>query len=240
MADLHEITRRLSLDLHEIRERIESASGKVAELKLTTLRDLNATIDLMFEELERLGMPELLEKLCPYFGVVWPSARALAGEVLEARPCRMLEMGCGLAVPSLVAARRGFDVVATDFHPQVERFLELNREVQFPLRYIEWDWHQQAPSLPDFDAGFDWVTGSDLLYDRSLPVPLARTMARAVAPGGRITLTDPARPYLQLFCDELTKNLGFNSVTRVVSVPHPRPENPGFQQEIFVIEFSRP
>jgi predicted nicotinamide N-methyase len=148
-------------------------------------------------------------------------------------------MGCGLAVPSLVAARRGFEVVATDFHPQVGRFLELNREPQFPIIYREWDWQQEAALPPDFDEGFDWVIGSDLLYDRSLPVPLARTMARAVAPGGRLTLTDPARPYLQIFCDELTKNLGFSSATRVASVPHPKPENPGFRQEIFVIDFTR-
>ncbi len=236
LSELREITHRLSLDLHEIDETIVG-TGATEHLRLTTLRDLNATIDLMFEELERLGRPELLESLCPYFGVIWPSARALSLEVMQAAPCRVLEMGCGLAIPSIIAARRGFDVLATDFHPQVERFIELNRVANGAeaLRYHDWDW-QKTPSLGET---FDWVIGSDLLYDRDLPVPLARTMASAVAPNGRITLTDPARPYLQLFCDELTQSHGFKLETRIARVPHPQPDKPNHQQEIFVLDFRR-
>lgn len=71
----------------------------------------------MFKELEKLGKSELLESLCPYFGAVWPSARAIALEVMAPTPCRTLEMGCGLGIPALIAARRGFEILATDFHP---------------------------------------------------------------------------------------------------------------------------
>jgi predicted nicotinamide N-methyase len=187
----------------------------------------------MFEELERLGRPELLERLCPYFGVIWPSARALALEVLASPPCRVIEMGCGLAIPSLIAAERGYDALATDFHPQVERFLEFNRAPNraHGLRYLEWDWQFGTP----LSERFEWVMGSDLLYDKELPIPLARTMNRALAPGGRITLTDPGRPYLQRFCDEMVNQLGFTCSTKIVSVPH-LPEK---MQEIFVLDFIK-
>ncbi|MFN7685012.1 MAG: class I SAM-dependent methyltransferase [Oligoflexia bacterium] len=239
--DLKSIARKLSIDLILTHERIGTH-----ELKITTLRDLNATIDRMFEELEILGKPELLERLCPYFGVVWPSSRALALEVLATAPCRMLEMGCGLAIPSLLATRLGFNVVATDFHPQVERFLEINRDQNCTttpnscLSYLEWDWQNASPHSSGINgAKFDWVVGSDLLYARELPVPLANTMANAVAPGGRITITDPARPYLQIFSDELTNRLGFTAESKVVSVPHPKPEAPEWMQEVFVIHFTR-
>jgi len=212
------------MDLREI-----PPSAETHGLRLTTLRDLNATIDRMFEELEKLGRPELLEALCPYFGVVWPSARALANEVLAHAPCKVIEMGCGLAIPSLLAAQKGFDALATDFHPQVERFLQINRTENGAeqLKYQDWDWQAGAP----IRETFDWVIGSDLLYDKELPKPLARAMAEAAGPKGRITLTDPGRPYLQAFCDELTQHHGYRYGTRIVPIE---------KQEIFVLDFSRP
>jgi predicted nicotinamide N-methyase len=234
VKELKEIAERLSLDVHVIDEVIQPSGDPAhCRLTLTTLRDLNSTIDRMFEELERLGKPELLERLCPYFGVIWPSARALALEVLQSEPCTVIEMGCGLAIPSLIAAQKGFKALATDFHPQVERFLGFNRTPNSAesLRYQEWDWQSGAP----LGEIFDWVIGSDLLYDKELPKPLARTMAQALSPGGRITLTDPGRPYLQSFCDEMTQNLGFNCSTKIVSVPHLPKKN----QEIFVLDFIK-
>lgn len=237
-SELQELTERLSLDLIEIREKAGNS-----ELSLTTLRDLDATIDQMFEELQRLQKPELLDQLCPYFGVIWPAARALAEVVDHALipglqqtvNTRIIELGCGLAMPSLVAAQKGAQVFATDFHPQVERFLKINREknAASSLRYVEWDW-RLLPSIPaelkTVWGRADWVIASDVLYDRDLPVPLARAMAQAVTSKGRITLTDPGRPYLQLFCDELTKNEGFRMTTTIARLK---------QQEIFVLDFRR-
>lgn len=246
-TDLRALTEKLSLDLVEI----EEPAGHT-RLKLTTLRDLDATIDQVFEELTRLGEPELLDPLCPYFGVIWPAARALAEKVDHAlipglkqtTDFKLIELGCGLAMPSLVAAKKGAQVYATDFHPQVERFLKINRERNqaASLRYLEWDW-RTLPVLPDelrpVWGRADWVIASDVLYDRDLPVPLARAMAQAAAPKGRITLTDPGRPYLQLFCDELTKNEGFRMTTTVQRVKHPLKDAPDHTQEIFVLDFRR-
>ena len=45
---------------------------------------------------------------------LWPSARIAAGLVADAAPASMLEIGCGLALPSLAAARAGVSVLATD------------------------------------------------------------------------------------------------------------------------------
>jgi predicted nicotinamide N-methyase len=245
--ELQQLTEKLSLDLKEI----EEPAGN-SRLMLTTLRDLDATIDQMFEELTRLERPELLDQLCPYFGVIWPAARALAEVVDHAlipglqqtADTRIIELGCGLAMPSLVAAQKGAQVFATDFHPQVERFLKINREKNHAssLKYVEWDWRTLPalpPALQTIWGKADWVMGSDVLYDRDLPVPLARAMAQAVTAKGRITLTDPGRPYLQLFCDELTKNEGFRMTTTVVRVKHPRKDHPEHTQDIFILDFRR-
>ena len=45
---------------------------------------------------------------------LWPSARIAAGLVAGVAPASMVEVGCGLALPSLAAARAGVSVLATD------------------------------------------------------------------------------------------------------------------------------
>jgi hypothetical protein len=57
------------------------------------------------------------DEFLPYWADLWPSARALA-RVLATRRLggmRVLELGCGLALPSLVAARGGARACATDW-----------------------------------------------------------------------------------------------------------------------------
>ena len=56
----------------------------------------------------------------PYWAELWPCARVARRAPRDARPdraCASLELGCGLALPSLVAALRGADVVASDSRP---------------------------------------------------------------------------------------------------------------------------
>jgi predicted nicotinamide N-methyase len=221
-------------DRFERRQSRESFQGE--ELVIESLADLNATIDALFEELERAGNPALLEELCPYFGVVWPSARALAErlavlgrDALSGK--RVLEVGCGLAVPSLIAARKGARVTATDFHPDVPRFLARNQELNAinSIEYVALDW-QRAPS--GSLGRFDLVIGSDILYERQHPQQVAPVLARFLAPRGKILLADPARPYLQAFSDEMQR-LGFDNVSQVVRVPdEPQPK------DVFILEFS--
>lgn len=204
------------------------------ELKITRLADLNQTIDELFLELEKTGREELLEDLCPYFGTIWPSARALSSfmaQIPELKNLRILEVGCGLALPSLLCAKRGAQVVATDFHPDVPFFLELNaKENQISgLEYIKVNWQLEFPGL----GKFDWIIGSDVLYESKHSLILADAVSHYLNSNGKIVITDPARPYLQSFVDAM-KAKGFDCISSVVTAPdHPKPK------EIFVTEFSR-
>src|SRR6185295_10916368 len=123
---------------------------------------------------------ELERDLCPYFGVVWPAARALAeelarrGEALAGKT--VLELGCGLALPALVAVKLGARVTATDLHPDVPAFLArnlaLNELAPDALEYLELDWR-----TCDLARRFDYVVGSDILYEAGHPAPVARALA---------------------------------------------------------------
>lgn len=206
-------------------------------VELQCLESLDRTIDTLFEHLQRSGREADLERLCPYFGVVWPSARGLAGALEELGHSvlagkRVLEIGCGLAVPAFVAASLGGRVTATDFHPEVPRFLERNRALNADVQidYLELNW-----SSADQSGEFDWVIGSDILYERQQPELVARTLQSTLKPGGRALIADPARPYLQVFVDEMRKK-GFIENTSVRRVPDTDSKG---TKDIFIIEFSR-
>src|ERR671933_29502 len=67
------------------------------------------------------------EEYLPYWAELWPSglalARRIAGRALHG--ARTLELGCGLALPSMAAVLAGGRVLATDWAPHA---IELLRE----------------------------------------------------------------------------------------------------------------
>ncbi len=144
----------------------------------------------------------------PLFGLLWPSGRQLAMR-LALRPVaageRILEIGCGLALASLVGHRRGADITASDCHPLAAAFLEenlrLNRLPPMPYRHGCWsaDDPQLAPTraAPDgqqFLADrYDLVIGSDLLYERDDGATMARFIDAHAQPAAQVWIVDPNR-----------------------------------------------
>lgn len=238
---LEEEAPRIPYAMRRTSERFGEAAGRPEALEIECLENLNETIDRVFEFLERSGRGELLEVLCPYFGVVWPSARALCERIVglgreRLAGRRVLEIGCGLALPSLLCARLGAHVVATDFHPEVPRFLKRNRELnaipEDALDYRAVDWEEEG-TLAAIPREFDFVIGSDILYEAKHAELVARVIPRALAPNGLAILADPARPYLQSFSDAIGSS-GFSIRTSVATVPdHP------VAKEIFVLDLER-
>lgn len=143
----------------------------------------------------------------PLFGLLWPSGAQLAARV-ALRPVgvneRILEIGCGLALASLVAHRRGADVTASDNHPLAASFLAENLRLNglAPMKYRHGDWaaDQRAPAGPgDTPLAsavcgiFDLVIGSDLLYERDENGDLASFIGRHCAPSCEVWIVDPDR-----------------------------------------------
>jgi predicted nicotinamide N-methyase len=139
----------------------------------------------------------------PLFGVVWPSGRALA-ERMAGFPVagkRVLEIGCGLALASLVLRRRGADVTASDHHPLAAEFLRhnvaLNQLPPVPFQSVEW-------TAPNEQLGlFDLVIGSDILYERDHPAQVGAFLLRHTQPVAEILVADPGRGR----CGQLTRRL---------------------------------
>src|SRR3954471_10151561 len=106
--------------------------------------------------------------LVPYSTVLWRSGMALARELdgIELRGRRVVELGCGLGVPSLVAARAGAEVLATDADDEALELLERNaRENGLAVETASVEW--EAPDDLVARGPFDVVLAADVLYERT-------------------------------------------------------------------------
>ena len=137
--------------------------------------------------------------LVPYWSVLWRSGIALAHDVSEADVAgrRVLELGCGLGVPSLAAARGGADVLATDGDEEALELLERNaREngVAVATACVEW---ADAAALVERGM-FDLVLAADVLYERASVAQLLTLLPRL---GAEAWLADPGRPEFARFLE---------------------------------------
>jgi len=129
----------------------------------------------------------------PYWAELWPSgvalAEFLASDAAALRHARVLELGCGLGLPSIVAAHLGAQVTATDYYPEALDLLHVNAALNgVPLRTREVDWR----TPPDIGR-FDFVMAADVLYERWQTPPMVDMLARTVLPGGAAIVVDPER-----------------------------------------------
>ena len=135
----------------------------------------------------------------PLFGQVWPSAQKLA-DLMQAWDIgnrRILEIGCGLGLASLVMHRRCCDITASDCHPLTETFLRTNLLLNaLPhLPYATGNWTRHNPALGQFDI----VVGSDVLYERSQPEQLAAFLECHTKDCAEILIIDPNRSNRSVF-----------------------------------------
>lgn len=136
------------------------------------------------------------DEFLPYWAELWPSALALAC-VLERAPLagtRLLELGCGLGLPSLVAAARGAGVTATDWSPHAVRAVADNAArngLDLCAETLRWD--SAGQHEPSRESRFDLVVGSDLLYEARNGPWLLAALERLVAPAGEAWIADPGR-----------------------------------------------
>lgn len=188
-------------------------------LHLLSLKDMDKALDDICKayDPETPEEEELLLNLCPYFGIVWPSARGLAAFISERKSefnkKRGFEVGCGLALPAILAAKIGAQMQASDFHPDVGEWVKKNAELnEARVDYVQWDWTNLDTKPESVTLGkYDFVLASDVLYERRHQEDLVRALARLIHDQGKIYLSDPGRIYLENALREFER-LGFHRV----------------------------
>ncbi len=137
------------------------------------------------------------DEFLPYWAQLWPSGVALARSVAARalKGARVVELGCGLGLPSLSAAGAGGRVLATDWSPAAIALLERNAArngVTVEGAVVRWGAAEELTRR----APFDLVLAADVLYERRNVDVLARLLPRL---GREVLLADPGRPPLADF-----------------------------------------
>ena len=166
----------------DVAERIPLPGG---EIELARPRDAEAL--LSEESFEH-------EEFLPYWAELWSSAVALAHDLSlrSLRGKRTLELGCGLGLPSIAAARSGGRVLATDWSPDAVLATAANAASNdVRVETLECSW---ASPQPIVDRGpWDLVLASDVLYERRNANLLLRLLPQLVDARGLVLIADPQR-----------------------------------------------
>lgn len=211
----------------------------VLDFEMTTIRDLDESIDSLcafFGEDDQDN--SLAEEYCPYFGVLWEAGIGLSQHLqkMDLKGKKVLEIGCGLALPSFLVTRMGGFVTSTDFHADVPLFLEINQKNNncfFPYRVM--NWRNEIERTKSDLGSFDLVLGSDILYEGQHPMQVAKALISFLKPGGKIILADPGRAYIQKFVTSMNECGHREHFTTQTVAANLTPKNK--QRDIFIFEF---
>jgi predicted nicotinamide N-methyase len=131
----------------------------------------------------------------PYWAEVWPSGTELAHAVSahDWHGARVLELGCGLGLPAIAAARAGARVLATDRSADALAFAAVNAEHNgVPLETAVCSWDE--PEALVARAPWRLVLAADVLYGQRNIDELLDLLPRLVADDGEAWIADPQRP----------------------------------------------
>jgi predicted nicotinamide N-methyase len=200
---------------------------EVGERTYRILHPASADALLDEEDFER-------DEWLPYWAELWPSAIALARYLSRENLTRkrVIELGCGVGLPTVVALARGAEVLATDHYEAALDFTahnartNLGRDPETALL----DWY--APDTERFGT-FDLAFAADVLYERRNAPALADLVPGLLEPGGEAVFADPRRKDAPPFL-ELMEERGFGNTAEDMTV-----EQGGREIRVLVHRFRR-
>lgn len=190
--------------MSSLRYRYQTIEFGKTDIHLRTLRD-NQQFSDDHDVAKNLGISSAT---WPLFGIIWDSATVLAHFMFDynIESKRVLEVGCGMALSSLLLNQRKADITATDYHPEAEGFLKinvlLNKGKQIP--FIRTDWADEDNGLGKFDL----IIGSDLLYEIDHIDLLSEFIDQHTNPECEVIIVDPGRAQHARFSKKMV-SLGY-------------------------------
>ncbi len=176
--------------MSNIRYKYQTIEFGSIDIHLRTLKDTQQFYDKN-NEAQELGINSSTWAL---FGILWPSSQILANYVYQSDTTlkRILEVGCGIGLSSLLLNHLHQDITATDYHPEVKTFLlknsDLNNDKEIPFYRLNWE----DESLKKVGK-FDLIIGSDLLYQQDHGELLSHFINNYANNTCEVIIVDPSR-----------------------------------------------
>lgn len=176
--------------MSNIRYKYQTIEFDNIDIHLKTLKDTQQFYDKN-NEAQDLGINSASWAL---FGVLWPSSQILAEYVYQSDTTskRILEVGCGIGLSSLLLNHLDQDITATDYHPEVKAFLlknsNLNDDEEIPFYRLDWE-DDAIKKIGKFDL----IIGSDLLYQQNHGELLSHFINNYANKACEVIIVDPSR-----------------------------------------------
>jgi ETFB lysine methyltransferase len=187
--------------LPKVRYKYQTKEFGTIDIHLRTLRDKQQFFDEN-DTAKNLGISSATWSL---FGVVWPSSEVLAHFIYNynIENKKILEVGCGIGLSSLILNHLQADITATDYHPEVEKYLlentKLNHDTTIP--FVRTDWEDKENRLQSYDL----IIGSDILYESNHAELLANFINAHANDTCEVLIVDPGRGNRSSFTKKMDK-----------------------------------
>lgn len=148
---------------------------------------------LLPRDLVNFVNPEDVLDEFPLWAKLWKASWILADFLAQKKVKadeRLLEIGGGLGLVSIVGFAAGHRMTMTEYNPDALQFAQanayLNHCAQLPIVRLDWN----RPNLP---ASFDTILASEVVYRSQDFAPLFNLFQSCLAPGGEIILASEMR-----------------------------------------------
>jgi predicted nicotinamide N-methyase len=167
-------------------------------LKVSRIKD----IDKLFNRLlsKSPGDPDVLDERMPYWADLWPSAIGLS-QFIDENPAlvkgkNVIELGCGLGMPGIVAALNDANVTMTDYLQEALDFAENNWKKNLAIKFngqlLDW---RDVSKVDKADV----ILASDVAYESRSFEPLKKSLKHILKPNGILLLSEPNRKFASPF-----------------------------------------
>jgi predicted nicotinamide N-methyase len=143
--------------------------------------------------IDRFINPDDVVHNFPLWAKIWEASAVLAGYLgsLPPDPLKsMLEIGCGLGMVGIAAAKAGHRITMTELNPDALNFTRANALLndcpQVTVTRLDWN-------TPQLESRFDLIVGSETVYKSEDIDGLATLFERYLNPGGAILLAEGVR-----------------------------------------------
>lgn len=176
-------------------------------IHIEKIKDIDALWDALIAKGDE--HEDMMDERIPYWAELWPSALALSQYLCEMsfdwKGKKVLEIGAGLALPSILAAKLGASITVSDYLQEAILFAQKNLALNqiFDAKFLQLDWRE-----PKIELAADVLIAADVAYETRMFEPLLLAFKQLCKPNGLILLAEPNRTLASEFLNDI-ENQGF-------------------------------